>query len=87
MDCGGFLTLDTVFLLDLGSSVKGLLVAVVPDSYVGTGFSKALGNCKTNASACSRNDGGPPFERKQRHDFGLRGGGSIVVGKIASFHC
>lgn len=87
MEHDGFLTLDTIFLFDLGSPVKGLLVAVVPDNYVGTSFSKALGHCKANASACSRNDGGPPFEREQRQDLGLSGGGSIVVGKVAAFHC
>lgn len=33
------LTLDSVNLLDIGSSLNSILVAVVPDGYIGSSFS------------------------------------------------
>lgn len=61
---GGLFTLDAIFLLNVGSAVDGLLIAVVPDSDVGTGLGEALCDRKTNTRSGTRNDGGSTFEGK-----------------------
>jgi hypothetical protein len=82
----GFLTFDAVFLLNLGSTVQGFLVAVVPDGDVGTCLGEALGNCEADTGSSPGDDGGSAFEGEERHHFGLVRGSGVVVGKVPSFH-
>ena len=51
-------TLYAVVLLDIGSTLNGFLIAVVPDGDVGTRLGESLCDSVTNAGACTGDDGG-----------------------------
>lgn len=73
------LTLHAILLLDLGGTLDGLLVAVVPDGDVGAGLSETLGDGQTDTGASTGDDGGLALEGEEREDLVLLGGGSVVL--------
>lgn len=80
-------TCNSVLLLNVGRAVNGLLIAVVPDSDIGTGLREGLGNRKTDTGTGTGDNCRSAFEGEQRHGFGFMRRCSVVVGKVASFHC
>lgn len=73
------LTLHAILLLDLGGTLDGLLVAVVPDGDVGAGLSETLGDGQTDTGASTGDDGGLALQGEEREDLVLLGGSSVVL--------
>lgn len=72
-------TLYAIGLLNVGSTLNGLLVAVVPDGNVGTGLGEALGNGKTNTSASAGDNGGLALEGEEGKDAVVLGSNGVVL--------
>jgi hypothetical protein len=73
------LTLHSVDLLDVGGLVEGLLVAVVPNGHVGSGFCEGVGYCQPDTCSSTRDDGRSSLEGEERHHEAWIGRGHIVV--------
>lgn len=66
------LTLDAIGLLNVGRAVERLLVAVVPDGYIGPSLGEALSDREADARAGAGDDGGLALQREEWEDLGLR---------------
>jgi hypothetical protein len=57
--------LHAIGLLNVLRTLDGLLVAVVPDRHVGSGFGEPLSNGKTDAGSGAGHDGGTALQGEE----------------------
>lgn len=73
------LTLNTVLLGNLRCALNGLWVRIVPQGNVGTGFSQAVRDGKSNTRAGTGHNGSLALEGEHVHQAGVLGGNGVVV--------
>lgn len=76
----GRLTLDAIFLLNLGGTLDGGLVAVIPEGNIGARLGVGIRDGQANASSGTCDDGSLALQREEREDAIGSGGRLGVAG-------